>query len=173
MSVKYKLYQDARKNSKTKGKFYARAVVSDVADLESISKEIEENTSAKQADVFAVLKELVNVMARHMRNGDRVVLDGIGSFKVGLKTKPADTAEKFNAALNIVGTRINFQPEIHWKAGDSARTRALLSGIEVRPYEPKPADKSGTEKPHTEPSHETSGTPEASGTPESPLPPDL
>ena len=78
MSVKFKIYQDTRSQSKTKGKFYARAVVSDVADLESISKEIEENTSAKQADVYAVLRELVNVMARHMRNGDRVVLDGFG-----------------------------------------------------------------------------------------------
>ena len=105
MSVKFKIYQDVRTKSKTKGKFYARAVVSDVADLESISKEIEENTSAKQADVYAVLRELVNVMARHMRNGDRVVLDGFGSFKVGLKTKPADSVEKFNVAKNIVGTR--------------------------------------------------------------------
>ncbi|WP_028897818.1 HU family DNA-binding protein [Prevotella sp. HUN102] len=151
MSVKYKLYQDNRKSSKTRGKFYARAVVSDVADLETISKEIEENTSAKQADVYAVLRELVNVMARHMRNGDRVVLDGFGSFKVGLKTKPAETAEKFNAAVNIVGTRVNFQPETHWKAGDPARTRAFLSGIEVRPYEPKPGEKGGTQpKPDTE-----------------------
>lgn len=37
MSVKFKIYQDVRTKSKTKGKFYARAVVSDVADLESIS----------------------------------------------------------------------------------------------------------------------------------------
>lgn len=151
MSVKYKLYQDKREASATYGKWYGRAVVSDVADLETISKEIEENTSAKQADVYAVLRELVNVMARHMRNGDRVVLNGFGSFKVGLKTKPAVSAEKFNAATNIVGTRINFQPETHWKAGDPARTRAFLSGIEVRPYEPKPGEKGGTQsKPGTQ-----------------------
>lgn len=143
MSVKYKLYQESRKNAKNKGKWYARAVVSDVADLESISKEIEENTTAKQADVYAVLRELVNVMARHMRNGDRVVLDGFGSFKVGLKTKPADSAEKFNVAKNIVGTRINFQPETHWKAGDIGRTRAFLTGIDFKPYEPKKTDKQG------------------------------
>lgn len=143
MSVKFKIYQDTRSKSKTKGKFYARAVVSDVADLESISKEIEENTSAKQADVYAVLRELVNVMARHMRNGDRVVLDGFGSFKVGLKTKPADSVEKFNVAKNIVGTRINFQPETHWKGADRARTRAFLTGIDFKPYEPKKSDKTG------------------------------
>lgn len=153
MSVKFKIYQDTRSQSKTKGKFYARAVVSDVADLESISKEIEENTSAKQADVYAVLRELVNVMARHMRNGNRVVLDGFGSFKVGLKTKPADSVEKFNVAKNIVGTRINFQPETHWKGADRARTRAFLSGIDFKPYEPKKTDKNG------QPDHKEKHTP--------------
>lgn len=157
MSVKFKIYQDTRSQSKTKGKFYARAVVSDVADLESISKEIEENTSAKQADVYAVLRELVNVMARHMRNGDRVVLDGFGSFKVGLKTKPADSVEKFNVAKNIVGTRINFQPETHWKGADRARTRAFLTGIDFKPYEPKKTDKHG--QPSHKEEHNPSGGP--------------
>lgn len=153
MSVKFKINQDTRSQSKTKGKFYARAVVCDVADLESISKEIEENTSAKQADVYAVLRELVNVMARQMRNGDRVVLGGFGSFKVGLKTKPADSVDKFNVAKNIVGTRINFQPETHWKGADRARTRAFLSGIDFKPYEPKKTDK------HGQPSHKEEHNP--------------
>ena len=78
-----------------------------------------------------------------MRNGDRVVLDGFGSFKVGLKTKPADSVEKFNVAKNIVGTRINFQPETHWKAGDIGRTRAFLTGIDFKPYEVKKSDNVG------------------------------
>lgn len=134
MSVKFKIYRNERKHSSTYGKFYARAVVSDVADLETISREIEENTSAKQADVYAVLKELVNAMGRHLRNGDRIVLDGFGSFKVGLRSKPADTEKAFNAGQHIVGMHINFQPETHWKGGDRTRTRAFLSGIEFKPF---------------------------------------
>lgn len=138
MSVKYKLYQESRKIAKNKGKWYARAVISDVVHIEDISKEIEENTTAKQADVYAVLKELVNVMGRHIRNGNRVVLDGFGSFKVGLKTKPADTEKKFNVAANIVGARINFQPETHWNATDRTRRKQFLQGIEVKAYTPEP-----------------------------------
>ena len=146
MSVIFKIYQDVRTKSKTKGKFYARAVVSDVADLESISKEIEENTSAKQADVYAVLRELVNVMARHMRNGDRVVLDGFGSFKVGLKTKPADSVEKFNVAKNIVTkqkaiqavqplTQISIQKDSRWFLLIFSRPlpHAVKQGISLSP----------------------------------------
>lgn len=90
-----------------------------------------------------------------MRNGDRVVLDGFGSFKVGLKTKPADLAEKFNVAKNIVGTRINFQSETHWKAGDIGRTRAFLTGIDFKPYEPKKTDKHG--QPNHKEEHNPSG----------------
>ena len=81
-----------------------------------ISIEIQENTSAKQADVYAVLKELVNVMNRHLKNGDRVVLDDFGLFKVGLRTKPAATEKDFSPAKNIVGSRLNFQLKTHCTA---------------------------------------------------------
>ena len=88
MTVKYKLYQEKRKDSKHHGKWYARAIVNDVVHLDAISQEIQDNTTAKKADVYAVLTELVNVMSRHLRNGDRVVIDGFGSFKVGLRPSP-------------------------------------------------------------------------------------
>ena len=132
MSIKYELYQDNRSKSENFGKWYARAQVSDVVGLEEISQEIQDNTSAKQADVYAVLKELVNVIGRHLRNGDRVVLEGFGSFKVGLKTKPANSAKDFKAATNIVGARVNFLPETHWSATDKTRRKQLLQGLEVK-----------------------------------------
>lgn len=102
MSVRYKLYQEKRTGSPKKGKWYARAVINDVVGLKEISQEIQ-----KQADVYAVLKELVNVMGRHLKNGDRVVLNGFGSFKVGLKTTAAETAKDFTPQKNIVGARLN------------------------------------------------------------------
>lgn len=132
MAVKYKLYQEKRATSPNKDKWYARAVVTDVVGLEEISKEIQDNTTAKQADVYAVLKELVNVMERHLKNGDRVVLDDFGSFKIGLKTIPADSAKTFTPSKNIVGARLNFQPETHWTAADRTRRKQFLQGIEVK-----------------------------------------
>ena len=139
MSVKYKLYQDKNSKSKFKGQFYARAVMLDVVDLSALSKEIEENTTAKQADVYAVLKELVNVMRRHLQNSNRVVLDGFGSFKVGIKTKPALTEKEFSGAKNIVGARINFQPETHWTASDRTHRSDMLLGLKCAPLEDTPA----------------------------------
>lgn len=114
-------------------------MVDNVVHLDEISQAIQDNTTAKQADVYAVLKELVNVMSRHLKNGDRVVLDDFGSFKVGLKTLPADSIKDFTPAKNIVGARINFQPETHWTATDRTRCKQFLQGIEV-----KSADDKGT-----------------------------
>ena len=56
MAVKYKLYQEKRAASANFGKWYARALVTDVVRMEEISQEIQDNTTAKQADVYAVLK---------------------------------------------------------------------------------------------------------------------
>ena len=150
MSVKYKLVQDNRTTSVNKGKWYGRAVINDVVHLEDISQEIQDNTSAKQADVWAVLKELVNSVNRHLQNGDRVVLDGFGSFKVGLKTKPADTPTDFTPGANIVGARVNFQPETHWTATDRKHRKQFLVGLETRLIEGgKPKDGDGTAQPTT------------------------
>ncbi len=81
MAVKYRLFQEQRKTSPNKGKWYARAVVDDV---------------------------------------------------VGLKTKGADTVKDFSPATNIVGARLNFQPETHWNAADRTRRKAFIQGIEVK-----------------------------------------
>ncbi len=143
MAVKYRLFQEQRKTSPNKGKWYARAVINDVVALEEISQEIQDNTTAKQADVYAVLKELVNVMGRHLRNGDKVVLDGFGSFKVGLRTTAAATAKEFSPAKNITGARLNFQPETHWTATDKTRRKQFIQGLEVRMVGEKDAPDGG------------------------------
>ena len=120
-------------------------MINDEVHLEQISQEVQDNTSAKQADVWAVLKELVNSMTRHLQNGDRVVLDGFGAFKVGLKTKPAETPSKFSATTNIVGARVNFQPETHWTATDRRHRKQFIHGLEVKLAENgKPGDSGGT-----------------------------
>lgn len=137
MAVKYKLYQENRRNSLNNGKWYARAVVDGTVNMDDISQEIQDNTTAKQADVYAVLHELVNVMRNHLKNGERVILDDFGSFKVGLKTIAADTKEDFKPGTHIVGARINFQPETHWTAIDRTRRKQFLQGLEVKPAELK------------------------------------
>ena len=133
MAIKYRLYQDNRAESTTRGKWYARAIYPKTPKTtKDLAQMIQDNVSVKRADVIAVLDELVNVMKLWLQESYRVSLDGFGSFKIGLATKPADTAKDFSAAKHVVGSRVNFQPETHWSAADGGRRRKIfLEGLTV------------------------------------------
>ncbi len=131
MSVKYKLYQDTRKTSPNQGKWYARATVSNVATMQSMAEKIERATTVTRSDILAVLSGLSDVMRDELLAGSRVVMDGIGSFKVGMKTRPADTLEEWTPARHLKGYRIIFRPETIDNVSNGVRTRSAkaLQGI--------------------------------------------
>lgn len=128
MSVKFRKVVNKRKNSSTNGKIYAKAVVSGVVHSAQISEEISKMCTLTPPDVLAVIKALDTNIAGHLQNGERVVLDDFGAFKVGLRTKPADTAKKFTAA-NVVGMHVIFQPAIEMV--DKKRVKTMLKGAKV------------------------------------------
>ena len=73
-------------------------------------------------------------------------LDGFGSFKIGLATKPADTAKDFSASKHVVGSRVNFQPETHWSAASgSQRRRVFLDDLQVEETPVNDVDKDSSE----------------------------
>ena len=96
MAVIYKIYKNNNKKNAGFGKYYARAIHNGTANLDDISAIIERNCSMKKSDVKAVLTELVEVMTTHLQDSKRVKIDGLGTFKVGLRCKPAATAGEFN-----------------------------------------------------------------------------
>ena len=132
MSVRYKLYQDNRSESTTRGKWYARAVYnSKPKTLKQLALKIQENVSVKKSDVKAVLDELVGVLKEWLQDSNRVKIEGLGSFKIGLKTKPANTAKDFSVAKHVVGARVNFLPEVEVDVTTGRRVKSLLMGLEV------------------------------------------
>ena len=132
MAIKYKLYQDNRAESKNRGKWYARAIYPKTPkNTKDLAQMIQDNVSVKRADVIAVLDELVNVMKLWLQESYRVSLDGLGSFKIGLKTKGALRKEDFTATKNIVGSRLNFCPEGKVNK-EGRRIKAFLDGVTVK-----------------------------------------
>lgn len=123
-SVKFRKVVNNRQNSPTKGKVYGRAVYSNIVHTADLCEEFEEKCTL--TDVTATA--LVSSMAKHLCSGDKVVLDGFGSFKVGIRTSPADTAEKFGVG-NIKGTYIIYQPVTELVNGH--RVKSLLKDIKV------------------------------------------
>ena len=131
--VRYKLYQDNRKNSTTRGQWYGRAAVMGVTNLEALSDRIQRNCTAKRSDVQAVLTELVEAMADELKAGNRVKLDGFGSFKIGIRTKGAETAKAFTVSKNVKGLHVLFQPEVK-RSADGSRVKTFLTGVQVSEY---------------------------------------
>lgn len=131
MAVFYKLYQDNRTSSKFKGQWYARAVHTGTVDIDDLAEEMQANCTVKRADIVAVLSELVETMKKHLQMSHRVKLDRLGSFKIGMSTKPALTVGEFTASNNVKSVHVLFQPETKIEK-DKTRVRALLSGCKVQ-----------------------------------------
>ena len=128
--ISYKLYQNTRKNSSTIGQWYARAAITGTTNLEKLAERIQRNCTAKKSDVLAVLTELVEVMTDELQAGHRVKLDGFGAFKIGIRSKGAESAKQFTVSKHITGVRCNFQPEVK-KSADGSRVKTFLTGVQV------------------------------------------
>ena len=110
MSIYYRLYQNKMKNNKACGKYFARAVHTDMVDLDDISDIIERNCTLKRSDVKACLTELVEVMRDKMQSSNKVRINGLGIFKINVKSTGVDAPGDFKGT-NITGYRVNFAPE--------------------------------------------------------------
>ena len=131
MAVLYKLYQDNRDTSTHKGEWYARAKTLDTVTINEIAQRIQDNTTAKKADALAVLTEMVEVVRDYLQKSYRVKIDGLGSFKMSLKTSPAPTAKEFSASKNIKSMRALFQEDVTVDK-NGMRHRSLSSGATAK-----------------------------------------
>lgn len=131
MAVFYKLRQEKRENSKFKDQWYARAVHTSTVNIDDLAEEMEANCTVKCADIVAVLSELVETMKKHLQMSHRVKLDRLGTFKIGMSTKPSPTIKDFNAKDNVKSVHVLFQPETKINK-DKSRVKALINGCKVQ-----------------------------------------
>ena len=140
MPVPYKLYKNTRAGSKTEGKWYARATHYSILDTDKLASQIESATTLTKPDIVACLAAFLQYIRDGLRAGQRVKLDKFGSFKVGMKTTPADTAKDFSATTNVKSVHVIFQPAVEVSA-DGKRTKSLLSGVKVEEMQTYNVDK--------------------------------
>lgn len=130
MAIRYRKVQNKLNNSPTFGKWYARAVVLDTIDTKRLAEEISHSTTVTYADVMAVLWEVSVAMKTHLLNSQRVVLDGIGAFKVGISSKPSDTAADCDGT-KITNFRILYKPESTFNA-TGVNAKGHRTGIYIK-----------------------------------------
>lgn len=149
MSVLYRKFQNKNKKSATYGKWYGRTVVINHISTKDLAHEVAAATTVTVTDVVAVLTGITETIGKHLRNSESVTLEGLGSFRVGFKTKPADDVDAFNAK-NIYGYRINYRPVQHFIANGEvskkgfrkgAYAKDLLDGITASEAPPNPFGK--------------------------------
>lgn len=139
MAIYYKVYQNNRKDSPTKGKWYGRAAMLETDTTDDLAKAIQEKCTVNEADVIAVIKSLISEMTRSLQNSHRVKLPGFGTFKLGLRTKPADERDKFGVA-NIKDVHVLFSPELK-REQNGTRTRTFINGARVKAFSSLAAEK--------------------------------
>lgn len=107
---------------------YGRAVVNRVVHTSAIAKNITERCTVTEPDILAVINALMTEISANIAEGNKVVLDNFGSFKLGIRTSPAVNAKKFTSA-NIKGMYIIYSPYSVMDQGK--RVKPMLSGIKM------------------------------------------
>ena len=130
MAVNYKIYQNKREGN-TKDMFYARVALGETVTIKTLAQRMQDNCTVKYSDIVAVLAELSGTMKEELQRGNRVKIDGLGTFKIGISTKPAQTAKEFTIA-NISGTHVNFTPETTVDASTKKRVKSMLTGLKLK-----------------------------------------
>lgn len=105
MSIRYRIVQNKMRGTANFGKWYGRATILDEISTRELADDISHSTTVTYADVLAVLTELSRQMKVHLQNSQRVVLDGIGAFKVGLRTQLVENSKKTARSLAWAASR--------------------------------------------------------------------
>ncbi|NPD81685.1 hypothetical protein E5358_09975 [Palleniella muris] len=115
MPVLYKVKKIERKYSDGRvdpanNKWYANAVIVNTVSTDKIAERIEEKCSLTKSDVKGCIEALIYEIKTQLQNSYAVKLDGLGTFKMSLRSKGAESLEEFSVQKNIVGTRVLFLP---------------------------------------------------------------
>ena len=111
MSQKYIKSRNNNRFNKAYNKYFAKAVYdSHFIGTEELAEFIQRQASVKKSDIKAVLQELGEAIKHFFEMGQKVKLDGIGIFKVGLSSIGVDQIE--DCGSNTISTRrVIFSPE--------------------------------------------------------------
>ena len=130
--VFYKLVQNNNeKMTEAFQKWYAKAVAIGTKNLDDIAEIIQRNCTVKKSDVKAVLTELPEVLKDMLQDSYRVKITGLGSFKMGIKSKGADSVKTFSVSENVTGMHILFLPESETDKSTGKRTKSPLRGASI------------------------------------------
>ncbi len=132
MSLFYKVKKYVNPSNQYNGWYYGRTIMDGEMDLAQIAEVIQRNCSMKKSDVWAVLTELVEVVTDALQDSKKVRINGLGIFRLGLKTTLAKEADDFDYK-HIERVHVNFLPEYTVNV-DGSRNTVLTDGVKIEQY---------------------------------------
>ncbi len=112
IAMHYVVYQNTTNNEKTRGKFYARPLVTNTLSLKGFARHIHDHSGTfKTSTLKGVLEEMVECLIEMVSQGVGVKLDGLGTFYPTFECTGADSADEFDINQNLKGVHMRFKPE--------------------------------------------------------------
>lgn len=116
MTIYYEAIPRRNPQKEEEVKYYASAKIFNEVHTKELAQRIQDETSFVQGDVIGFLKTLSDMMQRALADGNRVVIEGVGSFEVQLTS---DAAQDFKALrkAHVRCKNIRFRPSKAFKEG--------------------------------------------------------
>ena len=110
MAVHIKLIKNNIKSSSSYGKYFAKSVSQGEVTLDEIAAEACRNSGFSEGSVIGVATEIQDIMKERLRNGQTVVLPGIGRFSLRVESIGVEDPKEFNIGRHIIRIVCGFLP---------------------------------------------------------------
>lgn len=135
MSIEYDFYRNPNSQGSNKKRYHARVVSSDRISTDELAEEIQKECSLTITDVKAVLIALGDKLAKHLGDGSKVHLDGIGYFQVNLQCKEevcsTRSVRSDNVEFKSVSYRADNDLKKHLKKQKIQRSQTKIHSVEM------------------------------------------
>lgn len=127
MTIEYDLYRNPNSQGTNQTKYHARVVSGNRVSTRELAKEIQNECSLTIADVKAVLIALGDKLAKHLGDGDKVHIEGIGHFQVNLRCK-----EEVRSTHSVRSENIEFK-SVSYRADNDLKKHLRTQKIQRSP----------------------------------------
>ena len=135
MSIEYDFYRNPNSLGTNKKRYHARVVSSDRITTDELAEEIQNECSLTITDVKAVLIALGDKLAKHLGDGSKVHLEGIGYFQVNLQCKEevctTRSVRSENVEFKSVSYRADNELKKHLKKQKIQRSQTKIHSVEM------------------------------------------
>ena len=117
MAIHIRLIKNNIKRSSSYGKYFAKTVSQGEVTLDEIAAEACRNSGFSEGSVIGVTTEIQEILKQRLREGQTVVLPGIGRFSLRVESIGVDNPKDFNIGRHITRIICGFLPASRRIAG--------------------------------------------------------